>query len=95
MGDSQVKMMTTFYVFNDIEEGDRLCRELFGFENLKEAMVKEKFTKLTHIDPASELLKYEYAVMKNGFEFWVFKNKGDGWLWGKGFTRYKPGDSSE
>lgn len=95
MGKSQVKMLTTFYVFNDISEGDNICRKLFNFEKFNEAITKEKFTKLTYISPDSELLKYEYSVMKNGFELWIFRNKGDGWLWGKGFTLYKPGDSSE
>lgn len=74
-----------FYPFNSIEEGDSLCKEKFKFSKLDYTLKKEKFTRVTFIDPTSELLKYEYCVMKNGFEFWVFKNPGDGHLWGKGF----------
>ncbi len=74
-----------FYPFNTIEEGDKIGSEVFGFTKLVDTLKNEKFTKVTFIDPASELLKYDYSIMKCGYELWIFKNPGDGHLWGKGF----------
>ena len=92
---SDVSIWTTFYAFNDVEEGDRLCRELFNFTTLPRIISEDNFVPLTWIDPASGLTGYSYAVMKNGFEIWIFKNTGDGRLRGKGFYSYKVGERSE
>lgn len=72
------------YYFNSMEEGSEIAQEIYGIKNFSQ-FEKVPFTKLKMMNPGDELSAFSYGMFKNNNEFWLFENKGDGWLWGKGF----------
>lgn len=77
-------LFTRVYYFNSMEEGREIASEIFGIKNF-EQFEKVPFTKLKMMAPGDKLSAFSYGMFKSSNEFWIFENKGDGWLWGKGF----------
>lgn len=73
------------YYFNSMEEGSEIAQEIYGIKNFSQ-FEKVPFTKLKMMNPGDKLSAFNYGMFKNNNEFWIFENKGDGWLWGKGFN---------
>ncbi|MBQ7881630.1 MAG: hypothetical protein IJ312_02830 [Treponema sp.] len=78
-------LLSTFYCFNDFTEGEKIANNEFKINNLKEKVGNARLKKLIPIEPGSELLRYNYAIICSFGEFWLFKNNDDGYLWGTGF----------
>jgi len=67
-----------------MEDGAQIAEEKFGIGNFSR-FEKIAFTKLRRIVPGDKISAYEFGMFKSENEFWILKNAGDGWLWGKGF----------
>jgi len=77
-------LFTCVYYFDSMEDGAKIAEEKFGIENFSR-FEKIAFTKLRRIVPGDKISAYEFGMFKSENEFWILKNAGDGWLWGKGF----------
>lgn len=77
-------LFTCVYYFDSMEDGAKIAEEKFGIKNFSR-FEKISFTKLRRIAPGDKISAYEFGMFKSENEFWILKNAGDGWLWGKGF----------
>ena len=77
-------LFTCVYYFDSMEDGAKIAEEKFGIKNFSR-FEKISFTKLRRIAPGDKISAYEFGMFKSENEFWILKNMGDGWLWGKGF----------
>lgn len=77
-------LFTCVYYFDSMEDGAKIADEKFGIKNFSR-FEKISFTKLRRISPGDKISAYEFGMFKSENEFWILKNAGDGWLWGKGF----------
>ena len=77
-------LFTCVYYFDSLEEGEKIAEEKFGIKNFSR-FEKIPFTKLRRIVPGDKISAYEFGMFKSENEFWILRNLGDGWLWGKGF----------
>lgn len=80
----QTTLFSTFYCFNELDDGRILARELYGIENLDKILKAGRFKKLMTLPVGSELSAWNYAIMTHNKEFWFFENRDDGYLWGTG-----------
>lgn len=77
-------LFTRVYYFNTAEEGAEIAEKIYKIKNFAR-FEDVPFKKLRLIIPGDKISKYEFAMFKSYDEFWILKNKGDGWLYGKGF----------
>lgn len=78
-------ILSTFFVFNDIETGNYVAKEFFGINDFANIARTHQFERLIPLPLGSELSAWNYAIMRWRHEFWIFKNNDDGYLWGFGF----------
>lgn len=77
-------LFTQVYYFDTEEEGAEIAEEIYKIKDFSR-FEKIPFKKLRRIVPGDKISKYEFGMFKSYSEFWILKNKGDGWLYGKGF----------
>lgn len=77
-------LFTRVYFFNTAEEGGKIASEIFQIEDF-ERFSGVEFKKLRMIVPGDKISAFNYGMFKSFREFWILKNEGDGWLYGKGF----------
>lgn len=77
-------LFTKVYYFNTAEEGAEIAEGIYGIKSFAR-FDGIPFKKLRRIIPGDKISKYEFGMFKSCGEFWILKNEGDGWLYGKGF----------
>lgn len=72
------------YVFNSLDDGKKISEEVYGIKNFDLIAKEENFSRLQRMIPGDVIQGYEYGMFKTESEFWLFKNRGDGYLYGIG-----------
>ncbi|MBQ0050751.1 MAG: hypothetical protein KBT11_01655 [Treponema sp.] len=84
-------LLLRIFAFDDLETGRKLAEENYGIKNFLSITQEKDFKKLKIMFPDNEIHGWEYGMFKTEREFWVFRNKGNGFLYGTG--RYIKGYS--
>lgn len=80
----ETTLLAKIYVFNSIEEGERIAESVYGIKDLRSIVSKGKFKYLRPLMIGHEIENYNYGIFKYGYEFWILKNVRDSKLYGMG-----------
>lgn len=77
-------LLTKIYVFNTLDEGEKIAREVYGIAGLKKIATSGKFQYLRPLMIGREIEGYNYGIFRYGYEFWILMNVDDSKLYGMG-----------
>lgn len=77
-------LLTKIYVFNTLEEGEKIAESVYGIKNLKKIASSGTFRYLRPLMIGHEIEGYNYGIFRYGYEFWILRNKDDSKLYGMG-----------
>ncbi len=78
------ELYTMVYVFNTIEEGEKIAREVYGVENFKSLAKSGDFKLVMRLVPEQGIIGYNYGIFVRDNEFWVLRNDDNVHLYGLG-----------
>ena len=84
------ELYTSFYCFNDLEEGKKIAEEIFHIKKFDE-LSRGKREKVMPVPLGTNVGYYDWAVFGYKDEFWLFENR-NGFLWGRGTLLAAPLD---
>lgn len=77
-------LVTKVYVFDTLDEGERIAESVYGIRNLKGIVSSGTFRYLRPLLVGREIEGHSYGMFRYGHEFWILKNEDDAKLYGMG-----------
>ncbi len=78
------ELYTNIYVFNTVDEGEKIADEIFGVKNFKRLAESKDFKHVMNLVPEQGIIGYNYGIFVRDNEFWILRNEDNVHLYGLG-----------